>query len=336
MILAGDIGATKVHLALFNLIDGKLDMVRDACFATKDFTGLEEIVSLFAGAGSMSAACFGLPGPKTGERWKMVNLPWTLDRRELAEYLRIQHVYLLNDIEACGHAVASLPPAQLHTLNEGRAERTGNRALVAAGTGLGESFLIWNGCAHVPHVSEGGHVDFAPRNDDECNLLRFLMKKYGGRVSVERVASGIGMTNIYEFLRDGQGMEEPSWLAEEMAVADPNSVIANAALAGRCALCEKTLDMFVSAYGAEAGNFGLTVFSTGGLYIGGGIAPRILEKLKDGTFMQAFTDKGRLSRLVIEMPVHVILDSTAALKGAAAYAQARLAGDATCSSGIGT
>lgn len=231
-------------------------------------------------------------------------------------------------MEACGHAVAGLLPAQLHMLNDGKAESGGNRALVAAGTGLGESFLVWDGCVYVPPLSEGGHADFAPRKDDECSLLRFLRGKYSGRVSVERVASGIGMTNIYEFLRDVQGMAEPGWLAEEMAATDPNSVIANVGLTGRCALREKTLDMFVSAYGAEAGNFGLTVFSTGGLYIGGGIAPRILERLKDGTFMRAFTDKGRLSRLLIEMPVHVILDSTVALKGAAAYAQARIRGPA--------
>jgi glucokinase len=165
-------------------------------------------------------------------------------------------------------------------------------------------------------------VEFAPRNEDESDLLHYLRLKYGGRVSVERVVSGMGMANIFEFLRNVRRMQTPAWLAEKIAMAeDPNSAITDAAFAGESALCEKTLDMFVSAYGSAAGNFGLKALSVGGLYLGGGIAPRILERLSDGTFMQAFTDKGRLRRLLMEMPVHVILDSNTALIGAAAYAE---------------
>lgn len=326
MVLAGDIGGTKVRLALYDLVDRKLKVVRDACFATKEFRGLEEIVRRFVGPDKVSVVCLGAPGPRSRGRLHMANLPWILDSHALAANLGVQQVYLLNDLEANGYAIARLSTNQVHTLNEGDPSRIGTRALMAAGTGLGESFLTWDGRVHVPHPSEGGHVDFAPRNADECDLLGYLMQKYRGRVSVERVVSGMGLTNIYEFLRNVRRMEEPAWLAEEIAAAgDPNSVISRVALAGKSALCEKALDMFVSAYGAEAGNLGLTAFSTGGLYIGGGIAPRVLEKLKDGTFKRAFTDKGRLSRLLIEMPLHVILDSSAALMGAAAYAEARIA-----------
>jgi glucokinase len=178
----------------------------------------------------------------------------------------------------------------------------------------------------MPNPSEGGHADYAPRNEDEIDLLRFLKQKYNGRVSFERVISGMGLTNIYEFLREVRGMEEPAWLAERIAgVPDPNAVITELALAAKSEICEKALDMFVSAYGAEAANLALKVMSVGGVYIGGGIAPRIIEKLKDGTFMKAFTDKGRLSQLLINMPVRVILESRAALLGAAAYAEARAA-----------
>jgi glucokinase len=255
----------------------------------------------------------------------LTNLPWTLDSRELAAGLGIDHVFLINDLEANGYGVAELSPEQIYSLSDGDAGQIGNRALIAAGTGLGEGILAWNGHIHVPYPSEGGHVDYAPRNEDEIDLLRFLKQKYNGRISFERVVSGMGLTNIYEFLREVRGVEEPAWLAERIAEQDPNAVITELALAAKSEICEKALDMFVSAYGAESGNLALKVLSVGGLYVGGGIAPRILEKLKDGTFMKAFTDKGRLSQLLINMPVRIILESKAALLGAAAYAEARAA-----------
>ncbi len=274
----------------------------------------------------MSAACFGVPGPVRDGRLRLTNLPWTLDSRELAKNLQIDHVFLINDLEANGYGVAELGPDQIYTLSEGDASQIGNRALIAAGTGLGEGILAWNGRIHVPYPSEGGHTDFGPRNEDEIELLRFLQRKYNGRISYERVVSGMGLTNIYEFLRDSKGMEEPKWLAEEIAaVDDPNRVITEMALSVKSEICAKALDMLVSIYGAEAGNLALKVLSVGGMYVGGGIAPKILEKLKDGTFIKAFQDKGRLSQLLIHMPVRVILDSRAALMGAAAYAEARAA-----------
>jgi glucokinase len=326
MILAGDVGGTKVHLALYDFTDGKLTHTRDERYAAKEYNGLEEIVKEFLGAETVTSACFGVPGPVRDGRLRLTNLPWTLDSRELSSGLKIQHVFLINDLEANGYGIAELSSDQVYTLSEGDPRQIGNRALIAAGTGLGEGILAWNGRIHIPYPSEGGHVDYAPRNEDEIDLLRFLKHKYNGRISFERVVSGMGMTGIYEFLRDVKGVQEPVWLAERVAAApDPNSVITEMGLAAKSELCEKTLAMFVSAYGAEAGNLALKVLSVGGLYVGGGIAPRILEKLKDGTFLKAFTDKGRLSQLLINMPVRIILESRAALMGAAAYAEARAA-----------
>ena len=326
MILAGDVGGTKVDLALYDFINGKLQYTRDKVYKAKDYPGLEVIVREFLGADQVTAACFGVPGPVRNGRLRLTNLPWTLDSRELSSGLGIEHVFLINDLEANGYGIAELTADQIFTLSEGDSGQAGNRALIAAGTGLGQSLLIWNGHIHVPYPSEGGHADYAPRNEDEIDLLRFLKEKYDGRVSFERVVAGMGLTSIYQFLRDVRGMEEPVWLREKIAKAsDPNSVITENALSAKSEICEKALDMFVSAYGAEAGNLALKVLSVGGLYVGGGIAPRIIEKLKDGTFLKAFTDKGRLSQLLINMPVRVILESRAALMGAAAYAEARAA-----------
>lgn len=326
MILAGDVGGTKVHLALYDFIGGKLKHTQDKQYPAKEYSGLEEIVKEFLGEDKVTAACFGVPGPVRDGRLRLTNLPWTLDSRELSAGLGIQHVFLINDLEANGYGIAELSAEQIYTLSEGDASQIGNRALIAAGTGLGEGLLAWNGRIHIPYPSEGGHTDFGPRNEAEIELLRFLQQKYHGRISYERVVSGMGLTNIYEFLREIHGMEEPKWLAEQIAAAhDPNSVITEMALSAKSEICEKALDMFVSVYGAEAGNLALKVLSVGGLYIGGGIAPRILEKLKDGTFIKAFIDKGRLSQLLINMPVRVILESRAALMGAAAYAEARAA-----------
>jgi len=326
MILAGDVGGTKVHLALYDFTNGNLQYTRDHRYPAKDYSGLEEIVKEFLGGDEVTSACFGVPGPVRDGRLRLTNLPWTLDSRELAAGLDIEHVFLINDLEANGYGVAELSADQIYTLSEGDPSQIGNRALIAAGTGLGQGLLIWNGRTHVPYPSEGGHADYAPRNEDEIDLLRFLKEKYNGRVSFERVVAGMGLTSIYEFLRDVRGMEEPKSLAEKIAAAgDPNSVITEMALSAKSEICVKAMDMFVSAYGAEAGNLALKVLSVGGLYVGGGIAPRIIEKLKDGTFMKAFTDKGRLSQLLINMPVRIILEPRAAQLGAAAYAEARAA-----------
>jgi glucokinase len=324
-ILAGDVGGTKVHLALYEFIRGKLKHVRDQKYPARQYSGLEEIAKQFLGADRAAMACFGVAGPVREGRLRLTNLPWTLDSGELSVGLKIERVFLINDSEANGYGIAELSADQIYTLSEGVDHPTGNRALIAAGTGLGEVYLVWNGHRHVPYPSEGGHVDYAPRNPDELDLYRYLRQKYQCRVSYDRVVSGRGLTNMYEFLRDVRNIEVPNWLAERITVEDPNAVIADLALAGESEICAQAMDMFVSAYGAEAGNLGLKVLAVGGLYVGGGIAPRILEKLKDGTFMRAFTDKGRLSDVVVNMPVRVVLDSRAALLGAAAYAETRAA-----------
>ena len=201
-------------------------------------------------------------------------------------------MFLINDLQANGYGIAELGPDQIYTLSEGDASQIGNRGLISAGTGLGEGVLIWDGRSYVPYPSEGGHAEFAPRTEDDIDLLRFLRQKYNGRISFERVVSGTGLTNAYEFLREVRGIEEPNWLAERLAHEDPNAVITELALAAKSEICEKATNIFVSAYGAEAGNLALKVLSVGGLYVGGGIAPRILEKLKDGTFMKAFHGQG--------------------------------------------
>jgi glucokinase len=328
MILAGDVGGTKVHLALYGFEHGQLVHVRDERFPAHEFSGLQEIVLRFlAGSGNpeITAACFGVPGPVRGGRLRLTNLPWTLDSRELSAGLNITHLFLINDLEANGYGIPELTPDQISTLNQGDPSAVGTRGLVSAGTGLGEGVLVWNGKTHVPMASEGGHCDFAARNPLEMELLTWLMQKFNGRVSFERVVSGPGLTNIYTFLRDEKHMEEPAWLRQRMEAEDPNVVIGEVGEEGKSELCAKALAMFAASYGAEAGNMVLKVLATGGMYLGGGIAPKMLKTMQSGVFMQAFADKGRLSELLIHTPVHIILESRAALMGAAAYAEARAA-----------
>ncbi len=333
MILAGDVGGTKVHLALSKFECGKLVNVYDHKFSAKGYRGLAQVVEAFlmeceqrmGQPAEVLAACFGVPGPVRHGRLKLTNLPWQLDASQLAIDLKIEHVFLINDLEANGYGITELTPEQIFVLSPGDPEAEGNRGLIAAGTGLGEAFLIRNGESYKPVASEGGHTDFAPRNDDEIELLRYLQKTLGGRVSCERVISGIGLANVYAFCRDVKGLAEPAWLKDRMREEDPNAVIGELGEAGTSELCVEALNIFISAYGAEAGNLALKVLSVGGMYVGGGIAPKLLKKMQDGTFMKAFTDKGRLSNLLVQTPVHIILESRAALMGAAAYAEARAA-----------
>jgi glucokinase len=328
MILAGDVGGTKVDLALYNFEHGRLSYVREQRFPSHEYAGLEDIVRKFlieSGDPEVPAGCFGVPGPVRGGRLKLTNLPWVLDSRELSLSLKIEHLFLINDLEANGYGIPELSPEQIYELSPGAPGSVGNRGLVSAGTGLGEAILVWNGKMHIPMASEGGHCDFSPRNEIEIELLRYLQRALKGRVSFERVVSGLGMRNIYAFLRDEKGMEEPESIKTRMLVEDPNAVITQLAEEGSNELCVRTLELFVSAYGAEAGNLALKVLSAGGIYLGGGIAPKILKKMRDGTFMKAFADKGRLSDLLVQMPVRIIMESRCALMGAAAYADARAA-----------
>ena len=328
MILAGDVGGTKVHLALYQFEGGRLQHVTDERFPARDFDGLEAVVRAFFAKHDhpdVTSACFGVPGPVRNGRLRLTNLPWLLDARELSRSLAIDHIFLINDLEANGYGIPELSSDQVFTLSSGDPSAVGNRGLISAGTGLGEAILMWNGTLHIPVASEGGHCDFAPRNDTEVKLLTYLQKVVGGRVSYERVVSGLGLKNVYTFLRDEVGLPESPELRDRMAHEDPNAVIGELGESGKDELCARSLDIFVSVYGAEAGNLALKVFATGGVFIGGGIAPKVLDKMRDGTFMHAFTDKGRLSDLLVQTPVHIILESRAALMGAAAYAEARAA-----------
>ena len=321
MILAGDIGGTKTNLGLFEVAGDALTSRTQQSFPSNRYTGLESIIDEFmtgAGGPAVAAVCFGIAGPVVEGRSVTPNLPWLVESTSLASRLKLDSVALINDLQATAHGIAELKLGEFAILNEGTLE-TGNAALIAAGTGLGSASLFWDGEKHVPSASEGGHIDFAPRNQLEAQLLRHQMEKHG-HVSVERVVSGPGLFNIYDFLRDsGYGKESPL-VAERLKREDPSSVVAKAALAGECTMCEKALDMFASIYGATAGNIALMLKAVAGVYVGGGIAPKIIEKLKDGTFMKAFTAKGRLSSLLEAIPVRVILNDKTALLGAARVA----------------
>ena len=320
MILAGDIGGTKTNMGLFDLSGGALRSERQQSFSSKSHTGLEDIVGKFmtGETRAVTAACFGVAGPVIDGQSVTPNLPWVVDSNSLARMLGLDSVTLLNDLESTAYGLMELKPEEIATLNSGTGA-SGNAALIAAGTGLGVASLFWDGDSFLPSASEGGHMDFAPRNETEVGLLQFLLAEHR-HVSVERVLSGPGLYNIYRFLSSSGYGEETPEVEERMRHDDPSSVISNAALEGESELCVKALDMFAGIYGAVAGNVALMLKATGGVFIGGGIAPKILEKLKDGTFMRAFLDKGRLTPLLEEIRVQVVLNDKTALLGAARVA----------------
>jgi glucokinase len=323
MLLAGDIGGTKTSLAIFSPEAGPRAPLVEATFPSADYPSLEAVVRKFLARVDLEVgqASFGVAGPVVGGRAEITNLPWVIEESQLREALYLSSVRLLNDLEAIAHAVPILSPADLHTLSEGQPAPGGAIAVIAPGTGLGEAYLTWDGSRYCPRASEGGHASFAPTTPLQVELLRYLQDRLE-HVSYERVCSGQGISNIYAFLKDSGRAAEPAWLAERLTAADdPAPVIANAALNTErpCELCISTLDTFISILGAEAGNLALKVLATGGVYLGGGIPPRILPALEQGQFMGAFQRKGRLSDLLACMPVHVILNPEAALLGTACY-----------------
>ncbi len=322
LVLAGDIGGTKTNLALFSVHGEKVRSEWLHMFPSKRYSGLVPVLREFLAKEphKIDAACFGIAGPVIDGKVKTPNLPWMVDTSELRGALKMDSVNLLNDLEAAAYGIFTLDNDEFCALNEGIMRHSGNKAMIAAGTGLGQVILHDDGRHFHPLASEGGHADFAPRNELEIELLRYLTGRFG-HVSYERVLSGPGLFNIYRFLKESQGLEEPKWLAQRLAAGDDSSaVVARAALANEAEICVKALELFVSVYGAEAGNLALRAKSVRGLYIGGGIAPKILDKLKDGTFMRAFSDKGRYSDLLAAIPVQIILNDQAALRGAAYYA----------------
>lgn len=320
MLLAGDIGGTKTVLALFEDGPHGLRLVRDETFPSQSAGSLQELLTRFletGGGPALRAACFGVAGAVVDGHSKATNLPWEMDEAELAAALHLPRVRLLNDLEAAAYGVLVLAPGRLQTLQAGTARRgPATMALIAAGTGLGEAIITWDG--RRPHVlaSEGGHVDFAPRSKVEAALWAALQADFG-HVSYERVLSGPGLVNIYRFLRSYRMLDEPAALRERLAVGDPSATISEVGLAGEDPVCTESLTLFVSIYGAEAGNLALKALAVGGVFVGGGIAPKILPRLKAGPFIEAFRDKGRLAELLQTVPVHVVLEPRAPLLGAA-------------------
>jgi glucokinase len=317
MILAGDVGGTNTRLALFEIEDKWPKVIVKRTFASREHKSLDEIVSHFLTENGLGVkrACIAVAGPIRNRQSRPSNLPWVVEADRLTALFGFDAT-IVNDLEANALGLEALQAEDLITLNEGMADSEGSNAIISAGTGLGEAGLHFEGKTRRPFASEGGHSDFAPRNELEIELLRYLLQRFQ-HVSYERVLSGPGLVNIYKFLRDTGRGEEPAWLADEMQEADPSAVITRAALAGESELCMRSLDLFVSIFGAEAGNLALKVKATGGVFLGGGIAPRVIEKLKGPAFMEAFTAKGRMRAFLEAVPVRVILNDMTALLGAA-------------------
>ncbi|MEI9998348.1 MAG: glucokinase [Verrucomicrobiota bacterium] len=324
MFLAGDIGGTKTNLAVFayepnnkHLVERKL-----GSFPSRDHGTLADIVRAFLGdeISTIRQACFGVAGPVKNGIVQVTNLPWVVNAAALQAELGFQRVSLLNDLEANAYGINTLQASELLPLNpQADTHQVGNRALIAAGTGLGEAGMLWDGVTHRPFASEGGHASFAPSDTTGDQLLEFLRAELG-HVSWERVLSGMGLHNLYRFFRHRSGAPEPDWLTQQLKTGDLGAVVSNAGLAGKDPVCVDTIDCFTRNYGAEAGNLALKMLSLGGVYIGGGIAPKMLSKMQSPLFLEAFQHKGRLSPLLQSMPVYVILNDKTALQGAAWYA----------------
>jgi len=327
LLLAGDIGGTKTVLAVFSSDLGPHQPLAEATFPSPAYDSLEAIARQFLGQVSMPVerGCFGVSGPVMEGMAQITNLPWVIEETSLCSTLGLRSAHLLNDLEAIACGIPILSPDDLHTLNRGDPDPNGAIAVIAPGTGLGEAYLTWEGEGttgrYRAHPSEGGHADLAPHTPLQLELVRYLLERFG-HASCERALSGMGLPNIYAFLKETGRAEEPEWLAEQLTRAsDATPVIAGAALdeTRPCPICRTTLDLFVALLGAEAGNLALKVLATGGVYLAGGIPPRILPALSDGAFLSTFQDKGRMSGLLERMPVHVVLNRKVGLMGAAAH-----------------
>ncbi len=334
LLLAGDIGGTKTVLAIFSSESGPHTPLVEATFPSAAYPNLEAIGREFLGQAGMPAerGCFGVSGPvmrppQAGGAGmaQITNLPWVIEEGNLSSALGLRSAHLLNDLEAIACGIPILSPDDLHTLNRGDPDPHGAIAVIAPGTGLGEAYLTWEGeetkGRYRAHPSEGGHADLAPHTSLQLDLVRYLLSRFG-HASCERALSGMGLPNIYAFLKETGREEEPEWLAEKLTtVSDPTPIIAGAALdeANPCPICDTTLELFVTLLGAEAGNLALKVLASGGVYVAGGIPRHILPALKRGSFIEAFQDKGRMSGLLERMPVHVVLNRKVGLMGAAAH-----------------
>ena len=320
MILAGDIGGTKVNLAYFDVDGEALIPVLSKSYPSREFQSLTDVLRQLSSEhpAAITAAAFGVAGPVVDGRSKLTNLRWTIDSREVSSLLRLKNVGLINDLGATAYGALRLSDNERLVLNKGTPQPRAAVAVIAAGTGLGEGGLIWDGKRYRAIPSEGGHTEFGPRNDVEMELLRFLLTKYS-RVSHERIVAGPGFAHLYEFFRSRARYPEPQWLKDKIAAGDSAAAISEAGIDGTDEVCVDVVRTFASIYGAEAGNLALKILGTGGVYVGGGIAPKILPMIKEH-FMASFLTKGRYSELMKQMPVYVILNEKTALLGAAHYA----------------
>lgn len=319
MYLAGDIGGTKTHLAIYEEKGGVYKPIREDKFPSKDYSNLNTIAKKFLNVKNekIKKACFGIAGPITNNVCRATNLPWVIDAKEIASDLGITSVGLINDLEANAYGIKTLKEEDFFVLNKGVPEQC-NQALISAGTGLGEAGLYWNKKEHIPFACEGGHCDFSPRNKEEVDLFYYLQKKFGTHISFERVLSGPGLENLYHYLVDTK--KEIAAFPEEMNPKSLAKCITEKGLAKSCPASVKALDWFVSLYGSEAANAALKFYALGGVYLGGGIAPKILEKFKTPIFMRAFIEKGRFEKLLSLIPVKIVLNEDTALLGSAYYA----------------
>ncbi|NNF83657.1 MAG: glucokinase [Deltaproteobacteria bacterium] len=322
-ILAGDVGGTKTNLALFAKEGSELRRSELRTFPSGRHVDLESILTEFlAGKPDISVACIGVAGPVVSGQSRVTNLPWVVDEESVRKTVGAKRAHIINDLQATAFAVPFLPSASLAVLQRGEADPRGTIAVLAAGTGLGASFLVWTGKGYVPVASEGGHADFAPRDEREVRLFRYLQERHG-RVSVERVVSGRGLHAIYRFLRESEGMAESEGVEARLAAEDPPRVIVQEGLSGGSSTCGEALRFFSSLYGAQAGNVALQVMATGGTVLGGGVTPAVLTMLSEGPFLESFLSKGRFREFLSRVPVKVIRDDKAALLGAAHYALER-------------
>jgi len=319
MLLAGDIGGTKSRLAVFADGGNPRESLAEEILPSGDFGGIEPLIGEFLKGRALTPerVCLAVAGPVAAGRALLTNLPWVADAEQIRRAFGFRSVTLLNDLAATARAVPLLKPAELHRLSAGEPVAEGTIALIAPGTGLGEAFLTWDGARYREHATEGGHADFAPGNALEMELLRELGRE-SDHVSYETICSGPGLGRLYRFLRGRGAEEEPAGIVARLAeAADPAPIIVEAALADASPLCSRTVRLFASILGAEAGNLALKTLATGGIYLGGGIAPRIIPFLEEGLFLAAFRRKGPMADLLLRMPVHAILEPRAALIGAA-------------------
>ncbi|UCF19129.1 MAG: glucokinase [Gemmatimonadota bacterium] len=320
-VLAGDIGGTNARLRIYNVEANRFESESGEVYASREHDSLAEIVESFMASHGLKVhtACFGVPGPVKDGRAEITNLPWIVESTRLARAAGVARVAVINDLEAQAWGIAALDADDLVTLNRGAPDARGNAALIAAGTGLGQAGLYWDGITHRPFACEGGHATFAPRGAIQFALLEFLTRRFGGHVSWERVVSGPGLVNLHDFLIEYRHADASEEHLNELRKEDP-AAITDGAFSGNCALCAETLALFIELYGAEASNLALKIMSMGGVYLGGGISPKIVEELAKGEFMRAFLDKGRMRSVLEAMPVRVILSESTALIGAARYA----------------